>query len=150
MTGTTYWISTTLMETPPPSLILHDAGEGHRIEARTTHERAVDVRLGHERIDVLGLHAAAVEDADALGGRRRGARADLAADGVVDLLRLRGRGRATGADRPHRLVGDHAGGDLVGAEVGEGGVDLAGDHRARRLGLALLERLADAHDRDEA
>src|SRR5262245_13741187 len=150
MTGTTYWISTTLMDTPPPSLILHDAGEGHRIEARTTHERPIDVRLGHERIDVLGLHAAPVEDPDAVGRRARGAGADLAADGVMDLLRLCGCRGPAGADRPHRLVGDDAGGDLLGADVGEGGVDLTGDDGAGRLGLALLERLADAHDRDEA
>src|SRR5438552_1900183 len=94
MTGTTYWISTTLIERPPPSLILDDAGEGCGIEARAADERAIDVGLRHEGIDIIRLHAAAVEEADALRRRRRGAAADLAADGIVDLLRLSGRGGA--------------------------------------------------------
>src|SRR5437773_11789432 len=150
MTGTTYWISTTLIERPPPSLILDDAGEGCGIEARAADERAIDVGLRHEGIDIIRLHAAAVEEADALRRRRRGAAADLAADGIVDLLRLSGRGGAAGADRPHRLVGDDASGELLGADVGEGRVDLPGNDGAGRFRLALLERLADADDRDES
>src|SRR6266850_2598489 len=150
MTGTTYWIRTTLIERPPPSLKLHDAGEDRGIEARAADERAIDVGLRHEGIDIIRLDAAAVEEADALRRRRRGAAADLAADGIVDLLRLSGRGGAAGADRPHRLVGDDAGGELLGADVGEGRVDLPGNDGAGRLRLTLLERLADADDRNES
>src|SRR2546430_13737312 len=90
---------------------------------------AVDVGLRHERVDVLRLDAAAVEDAHPLRGGGRGEAHQLAANGMVDFLRLpRGRG-AAGADSPHRLLGDEAAGELLGARAGECGLQLPRDQR---------------------
>src|SRR5947208_2121961 len=122
--------------------VLHDTGEGGGVKARPTDQGAVDVGLRHERVDVLRLDAAAVEDAHSLRGGGRGEAHQLAANGMVDFLRLpRGRG-AAGADRPHRLVGDEAAGELLGARAGECALHLPRDHRPGRLRLALRQRLA--------
>src|SRR5881296_661615 len=103
----------------PWLLVLHDTGEGGGVKARPADQGAVDVGLRHERVDVLRLDAAAVEDAHPLRGGGRGETHQLPANGMVDFLRLpRGRG-AAGADRPHRLVGDEAAGELLGARAGE-------------------------------
>ena len=48
--------------------VLQDVGEGLRVEAGAADEGAVDLGLGHEGGDVVGLDAAAVEDADVRGG----------------------------------------------------------------------------------
>src|SRR2546425_9354037 len=130
-------------------LVTDDSRELGRVETRAPDECAVDVGLGHEGVDISGFHAAAIEDADA-PGRRVGREADeLAADGVVHFLRLpRGRGAAR-ADRPDRLVGDHAPGDLGGRGAGEGARHLPLDDRGGRVGVPLGERLADADGRRE-
>src|SRR5213594_760900 len=134
----------------PWLLVLHDTGEGGGVKTRPTDQGAVDVGLRHERVDGLRLDAAAVEDAHPLRGGGRSEAHQLAANGVVDFLGLpRGRG-ASGADRPHRLVGDDAAGQLLGACAGERALHLPCDHRPGGLRLALRQRLADAHDRDEA
>ena len=52
-----------------------DAGEVVGIERRAADERAVDLGHRHELGDVARLHAAAVLDADRVGGRRRRGRA---------------------------------------------------------------------------
>ena len=44
------------------------------------HQHPVDVGLGHQLVDVVGPHAAAVEDAHRLGGRLAGAVGQLPAD----------------------------------------------------------------------
>src|SRR5437867_583826 len=130
--------------------VLHDTGEGGGVKARPTDQGAVDVGLRHERVDVLRLDAAAVEDAHSLRGGGRGEAHQLAANGMVDFLRLpRGRG-AAGADGPHRLVGDEAAGEPLGARAGEGDVG-AGDQRPDRLEGGERRRdhdLAPAHAPD--
>src|SRR5438309_2203417 len=55
----------------PWLLVLHDTGEGGGVKARPTDQGAVDVGLRHERVDVLRLDAAAVEDAHPLRGGGR-------------------------------------------------------------------------------
>src|SRR5881396_4388687 len=42
------------------SLVLHDEGELLGVQARSAHERSVDLGVGHELADVPGLHAASV------------------------------------------------------------------------------------------
>src|SRR2546426_9377692 len=133
----------------PWLLVLHDTGECGGVKARPADQGAVDVGLRHERVDVLRLDAAAVEDAHPLRGGGRGETHQLPANGMVDFLRLpRGRG-ASGADRPHRLVGDDAAGELLGARAGERAPHLPRDDGRGGLRLALRQRLADAHDGDE-
>src|SRR3989449_536086 len=128
----------------PWLLVLHDTGEGGGVKARPTDQGAVDVGLRHERVDVLRLDAAAVEDAHPLRGGGRSEAHQLAANGVVDFLGLpRGRG-ASGADRPHRLVGDDAAGQLLGARAGERALHLPCDHRPGGPRLAPRHRLARA------
>ena len=91
-----------------------DPREALRIQARAAHQRAVHVGLGQDLGRVVGLHAAAVEHAHALGRLLR-AVAHERADERDRLLRLLGRGDLPGADRPDRLVGDHHVGEpLVG------------------------------------
>ena len=46
---------------------LHDAGERRQLQARASHQHAVDVGLRHQFVDVVGPHAPAVEDAHLLG-----------------------------------------------------------------------------------
>src|SRR5207244_12676459 len=78
-----------------------------RLQRLATAQTAVDVRHGEEFRRVTGLDAAAVEDAG--GGRNSSIPgADAGADEGVHFLRLVGRRVAAGADRPQRLVGDHA------------------------------------------
>ena len=82
----------------------------------------------------------------------RGVGAELLGDRRPDRrahrLRVVGRGRAAGADRPDRLVGDHHRADLLGAcGPASPARDLAEHLRLGLARLALVERLADAHDR---
>ena len=49
--------------------ILDDLRKAARVETRPADERAVDVGLAHERRGIFRLHAAAILDADFVGGR---------------------------------------------------------------------------------
>ena len=73
----------------------------------------------------------------------------LRAEQRMDRLRLFGRRGASGADRPHRFVGDD---DAVDARAEQlrHGAKLTPDDGLGRARLALGERLADADDRREA
>ena len=68
------------------------------------------------------------------------------ADVRVRLAGLRRRGRAPGADGPHRLVRHHERGHLIAAQPVEAALDLPIEHIHRLVALALLERFADADD----
>src|SRR4029450_14158693 len=92
---------------------------------------------------VLGLYAAAVEDANGLRDLLRRELGEQAAQISRDLGRL-GRGSVdAGADRPHGLIGEHRLGDLVGADAGEAGAQLALDGREGPSLAPLLGGLAD-------
>jgi hypothetical protein len=97
--------------------VLQDVGEGVRVEAGTTDEGAVDLGLGHEGGDVVGLDAAAVEDADVGGGVLAEALGDGAADDAVRVGDLFGTGDAAGANGPDGLVGDEDGACLLGLDA---------------------------------
>src|SRR5262245_15840104 len=70
------------------AFVVDDAQEALGLERGAADERPVDVGLRHERCDVVGLDAAAVEDAQRLGRRLAVRGADARADACVDLLRL--------------------------------------------------------------
>ena len=75
---------------------------------------------------------------------------DLAADRGAHGLGVVGGGGPAGADRPDGLVGDHERRDLLVRAAGEPGLDLAEHLRFGLPRLALVERLAAAHDRRHA
>ena len=91
---------------------MHDTRKGRRLEAGSSDQRAVDVLLGHERVDIIRFHAATIEDADAV---RRGFAAEasqLATDAVIDWQHTKATsasaigsdGTAPSALRPLRLT----------------------------------------------
>lgn len=43
----------------------HNLGERYRIEASPANQRTVDFRLFHQALDIIRLHAAAVQNTDA-------------------------------------------------------------------------------------
>src|SRR3989442_1571862 len=66
----------------------HDSNKSRRVQARAADQRAVDLGLGHELVDVLGLDAAAVEDPDALGDLLRPELREQTAQIPVDFAGL--------------------------------------------------------------
>src|SRR5690554_2051738 len=116
---------------------------GH--QRRPADEPAVDVRHREQAGGVGRLDAAAIQDADAVGGANA-ALAQARPDEGVHLLRRLRRGGPPGADRPDGLVGDD---DAIGRERGHDRrerVDLAPDHRLGLPRFPLLEGLPDAGD----
>ena len=103
-------------------------------------------------LGVVGLDAAAVEDAQALARRRPRRRATRARmQRVRPPAACAGVAILAGADRPHRLVGEH---DRAASGPPRSSPRPRSTWRVDDLGgaagLALVERLADAHDRHEA
>src|SRR4249919_415287 len=130
----------------PPSSRLHDQREVLRIQARTADERSVDLGMRHEAADVARLDAAAVLDANRpadLGFTVL--RAKGVADQLDDTAGVRRLRVPPGPDRPDRLVRDHGRAGLSRIDVVEGPADLLRHLRLRPAGVALLQRLADAH-----
>ena len=60
-----------------------DAAERRGVEAGASDERTVDVGLRHERVDVVGLHAATVQDPHGLGTIVSGEIAEQGPDGDI-------------------------------------------------------------------
>ncbi|KAI3485238.1 hypothetical protein L1887_51523 [Cichorium endivia] len=118
------------------------------LERGAADEEAVDVGLLGEFLAVLGGDGAAVDDAELLSRVLAELVGGPLADGGVHLLRLLRGSDLARADGPDGLVGDHDLGPVLNL-VG-GGVELTNDDVDRLVGLALLERLADAQDHREA
>src|SRR6266702_6414150 len=76
------------------------------LEARSANERTIYVGLGHQEFDVIRFYTAAIEDAQRIGDRLIEHTSNQLADEGVYLLSLGVTGGFTGADCPHRLVGD--------------------------------------------
>ena len=123
-------------------------GEAVDLQRRAADEPAVDVRLRHELGDVVRRDGAAVEDAHAVGDGAGDARARSRRISAIASCAVGAVGGEPGADRPHRLVGDDEVRPTVDAV--EAAARLADEHVVRLAGLALLQRLADAHDRLQA
>src|SRR3954452_6280864 len=77
------------------------------VQAGTADERSVDVRPGEDAGRAAGLDRSAVEDTDDVARLRAVALGEPRPQCGTDLLGVVGGGDLTGADGPHRLVGDH-------------------------------------------
>src|SRR4029079_760880 len=95
-------------------------GELLAVQRRPSDQRAVHILLRDDLADVLGVDRAAVEHPDACRQLRGRQLAELVADGLADLLCVARAGHPAGADRPHRLVGDHGVADLFCGQPGKG------------------------------
>ena len=116
-------------------------------EGRTADEGTVDVRAGHQLGGVVGLHAAAVLDADLGGGVGAVEFGDDGADEGVRVLRLLGGGGDAGADGPDGFVGDDGFTEILFGNALKAAGDLGAEDAFEVAGLALGEGLADAEDR---
>ncbi len=129
---------------------MHELQERIGLQRGAADQGAVDVGEGHQALDVVGLDAAAVEDAQRVRDGLAVLRGDPRADEGVDLLGLLGGRDLAGADRPDRLVGDHHLLGFVGRRrASRIASSLAADHFHRAARFALGERLADARDRQQ-
>src|SRR5215470_3098351 len=129
--------------------LLHDGHETLRVEARPADERAVDLTLRQQRLHVVGLHAAAVQNPRTLGDFLGRELRQEPAHVPVDLGRLLRRGVHSGPDGPHRLVRDDDAGDGGRVQPGQACAQLTFDRRKRQALASLLRRLADAEHRSE-
>ena len=127
----------------PPARAAISAANDVRVEARAADEPAVDVRLRDEGADVVGIHAAAVEDA-------RVASSPATAPRICAMtsFALRGVVGEPGADRPDRLVGDDAARDVFAARRRRRRRAICVDARARAR-VRRHGRRADLADRDD-
>ena len=98
-----------------------DGGEVGGLEAGAADEAAVNVGAGEQVGGVVGLHGAAVLDADGVGGGLTGTLGDGLADDAADAVGLVGGADFAGADGPDGLVGeDDVGGDQLRRDVRQG------------------------------
>ena len=113
-------------------------------------QRAVDVGQREQLGGVVGLQRAAVEDPHAPCPAALSKPWTSARTKRDRVLRLLGRGRQAGADRPDRLVGDDDLGQPLDRHLLERLLDLVAELALGVAALALLLGLADAEDRDQA
>src|SRR5437764_1373375 len=96
-------------------------------EAGAADETAVAKRQLHVGLDVAGVHAAAVQNADFLGRPRTDHLADNAADQTHRLVGVLGVGVLAAADGPDGLVGHHQASGVVGRALSQAAMHLGGD-----------------------
>src|SRR5260370_21882418 len=123
-----------------------DCQELIRLQRGATDQTAVDIRHCEQLGRIAGLDAAAIKNARG-GGTSSIPRPDTGAAELVHILRLLGGGVATGADRPHRVVGHHAQLECAGTAQLQHHIELARDHLARAPPVATCQLLAYAQDR---
>src|SRR5436309_2615580 len=117
-----------------------DLRKAARVQAGAAHESAVDIALAHELARVLRFYASAVLNANPLGSRIiRHFTQDVTNERVC-FLRLLGCGVATGADCPHRFVGDHRFLKFLFIQPFEAGSQLERQYFFNVALVALLER----------
>src|SRR5580765_4010506 len=129
---------------------LRDGDEARGLQAGAAYEDTVDVRPLGERLGIVGLDAAPIEDADALGELPRSQFRDQPPQVAVDFTGLtRRRGEAC-ADCPDGLVGEAAPADRLRAQSRPPRAELPFDHGERQPLPTLVGRLSDAEQRPEA
>src|SRR5574343_1535618 len=93
----------------------NDGQEVWRLECRPPDQAAIDVRLSQQLRGIGGIHAASVQDRNALCLRRSSLQ--LCAQHRMDLLGLFRRGGLARSNRPDRLIGHHDLADAMAIEV---------------------------------
>ena len=87
-------------------VVVHDQGEVRSLQGRAADQAAVDLGLGHQALDVLGIHGTAVLDAHLVSALLAIGTGDGLADHADGLVGLLIGGGQAGADGPHGLVRD--------------------------------------------
>src|SRR5262249_55077790 len=115
----------TLRSFIPPLLKIYDRGERLRIQAGPAHQRAVQLFLGHQPLNIVGLDASAVQNLHGLGRwlRKTLGRADAQVTmGIRGNFRSR---RLARANRPNWLVCQQNTGELRWGQRTRSAVKLA-------------------------
>src|SRR4029077_21269261 len=83
------------------ALEIHNSCKRLRVQAGPADERAINLHLRHQAANVVGLDAAAIENAEGGGSLGRETRGGEIPEVPVRVRRNFRSGRATGADGPH-------------------------------------------------
>src|SRR6201996_822845 len=132
-------------ESSRASSVSDDLVERFCVQAGSSDQRAVDLRLTHQAGDVVRFDGAPVENTHAAGAGSTEMPGYFAADDGVSFVCLLRRCHAARADGPDRLIGDDhlaAGGPLDAVERDR---NLPAENCFRQAGLTLVESFADAH-----
>ena len=116
------------------------------VEGGAAHEATVDVRLAHDLGDGVGLHRAAVEDADSVSDLVAGELAHELANSSAHFLCIVRRRNLAGADSPDRLIGNDGLLQILGRQALEGETGLVDDIVDVSTRLTDGKRLAYADD----
>jgi len=129
-----------------PRPVLHQACKRLRVQARSTHKRAVEFLLRHQPLNIVGLDAPAVQNP------QRGSMAGselLRRTLANELMHCRSdvrRCRAAGANGLDRFVSYQNTGEFFGGQRAHAALKLALANPLGIAGLAVGEHFADAHD----
>jgi len=118
-------------------LVFDDGGEGVWLEAGTADECAVDLFFAEQGCGVLGLDAAAVEDAGGFGQVGVEDVGQFCADDHVGFDGHLWSGGFAGSDGPDRLVGDDQGVGCGGRYAGERALELGEQDLGGLAGFAF-------------
>ncbi len=104
----------------------YNPGKRISLQACTADKGAVNVLLPHELIDIVGLDAAAVENAQAHGHLSAGKGCNQRPDRLMHLFGLGRRCRLARADCPDRLIGDDDFSYIIRRQFRKAALDLFG------------------------
>ena len=124
-----------------------DGEEVVGLEGGAADEAAIDVFLVEEAFGVIGFHAAAVLDANAVGVVFVPHGGEGFADEGMDFLSLFVGGVSAGADGPDGFIGDDEAVGVVHLSVQL--IELGADDVEGLVGVALFDFFADAVDEGE-
>jgi hypothetical protein len=116
------------------------------LQASTTNQEPIDIRLRSQVLGVLFADRATVDDPCLLRDFLADRLLQPLADSEMDLLRLRGGSHLAGANSPDGLVGNNHVSPLLSADRLGDGSELVGDDGDGLALLALLEGLTAAQD----
>src|SRR5260370_40611810 len=122
-----------------------DARERVSLQACPADQSPVNIGLGHERVNILVVDAAAVDDSHRIRALASVSFQYCAADCAVDPFGLLGPRGAPGANRPDRFVGDYHGCHAIVADVLQPALNLTQHDIQRSPAVVFVLRLAEAH-----